>query len=437
MNEMQILKRLYNAFDPTRPLEANDPVYTDCREARGDVDILQGVGQPILWSDKPTCQLYAGHRGAGKSTELLKLRKHLQDNDYHVVYFAADEADIDPEDACYTDILLACTRHILEALKSKANPSPLLDWLAQRWQSLKALATTEIEFDNLELEAQIGQFAKLSANLRAVPDMRYKIRQQVDVHTVSLLEALNTFITEAKQSIDNNLVVIADNLDRIVPVFDTATKRSNHDEIFLDRSEQLRGLACHVIYTVPISMVYSGVGIHLRDRYGTVEVLPVVRVRERHNQALNPAGVSTLKESIKKRVVGVTPKFSQVFEDKDTLLYLCLMSGGHMRNLVLLIRAALNYAGRLPISPQAAHRAVAEMRKTYHDTIFEHQWALLAQVFQSKHMPNDEEHRKLLFNRCILEYREIDAEQTITPWHDIHPLIEDLEPFQRALKHAT
>ena len=62
---------------------------------------------------------------------------------------------------------------------------------------------------------------------------------------------------------------------------------------------------------------------------------------------------------------------------------------------------------------------------------------MLAKVFQSKSMPNDEEHRKLLFYRCILEYREIDAAQNLTSWHDIHPLIEALERFQQALTHAA
>ncbi|WP_353736013.1 MULTISPECIES: hypothetical protein [unclassified Okeania] len=45
-----------------------------------------------------TCQLYAGHRGAGKSTELLRLKQYLESQKIFVVYFAADEQDIDAED---------------------------------------------------------------------------------------------------------------------------------------------------------------------------------------------------------------------------------------------------------------------------------------------------------------------------------------------------
>jgi hypothetical protein len=37
-------KKLYTAFDPFRPLPANDPAWVDCASVRGDEDILYGLG---------------------------------------------------------------------------------------------------------------------------------------------------------------------------------------------------------------------------------------------------------------------------------------------------------------------------------------------------------------------------------------------------------
>ncbi len=125
-SDLEILKKLFNSFDPFRPLPAGDPKYVDCREVRGDGDILEELGREIIFSERLTCQLYSGHRGAGKSTDLLRLQQDLDSKGYFVIYFAADEEDIDPEDAQYTDILLACTRHLLDALKNNADPQPLL-----------------------------------------------------------------------------------------------------------------------------------------------------------------------------------------------------------------------------------------------------------------------------------------------------------------------
>ena len=282
-DDFEILQGIYNAFDSFRPLPAQDPVYVDCREVRGDGDILIELGNQVLLANRFTHQLYSGHRGAGKSTELLRLSQFLEQHGFRVVYFAADDEDIDAEDAQYTDILLACTRHLLQALKGPQE-NPVWRWVQSRMQALTELLQSEITLDNISIDAQITQFAKLTATLKASPDTRAKIRQIIEPHTVSLIEALNQFIAEAManlpQQSTQKLVVIADNLDRITPVIAGEGARSNHEQIFIDRNEQLKALNCHVIYTVPISLVYSGRATDLRDIYDTdPQVLPMIMVR--------------------------------------------------------------------------------------------------------------------------------------------------------------
>jgi hypothetical protein len=73
---MSVLADIYNAFDPS-PLPANSPLYVECKEVRGDTDILVELGRKIERSNLPTCQRYSGHRGCGKSTELLRLTDDL------------------------------------------------------------------------------------------------------------------------------------------------------------------------------------------------------------------------------------------------------------------------------------------------------------------------------------------------------------------------
>ena len=175
--DLQLLKGLYNAFDPFRPLEANDPAYVECEEVRGDENILIQLGQDIMLSNFYTYQLYTGHRGAGKSTELKRLEKDLKDNGYYVIYFAADEEDIEPEDASHTDILFACTRHILEDLKKAEvdlDAKPLVNWLKDRWENIKDLGSTDIKIEDFNIEVGIKQFAKVSAVLRASASARQK-----------------------------------------------------------------------------------------------------------------------------------------------------------------------------------------------------------------------------------------------------------------------
>ena len=445
--DLQLLKGLYNTFDPFRPLEANDPAYVECEEVRGNDNILIQLGNEIILSDSYTYQLYTGHRGAGKSTELLRLKKDLEDNQYFVVYFAADEEDIEPEDTTHTDILFACTRHLLEYLKDEADVKPLIIWLKKRWENIKDLGSTEIKFDNVNIGANIKQFAKISAILRASPSTRQKVRQEVENHTPSLIEILNCFIKQAEENISKNyngIVVIVDNLDRIAPVFDKEGKRSNHDQIFIDRSEQLRKLSCHMIYTVPISMVYSEKSTILEDRFGTIQALPMIMVKTPDEKEYK-LGLDKTKELIQKRIDKVNQKLIQnkiytvktqkslldIFENDKVLNRLCLMSGGHVRNLILLIKTAIQWTKKLPITDKEAERAIRDLRKTFRRGINDNQWEILANVYLTKNKLNDSEHKKLLFNRSILEYPPYQNGNT---WYDIHPLIFDIPEFQDALK---
>lgn len=440
MKNFAILKGIYNGFDPFRPLPAGDPAYVDCREVRGDGDILTELGTEILFCDRKTCQLYAGHRGAGKSTELLRFRKYLEEQNCFVVYFQADEEDIDPEDAQYTDILLACTRHLIEELK-ETDPKPLLNWLENRWQEMRDLALTQVSLEKLSFGAKIAQFANLTANLRAVPSERQKIRQLVNPHTTTLIAALNQFIENAKNKLPlgrEQLVVIADNLDRIVPVIQE-DGRTNHDHIFLDRCEQLKALSCNLVYTVPISMLYSHRASDLRDNYGDAQILPMIMVRMPDGVVLE-AGLAKLKEIIAKRVnpiVGDRNLETEIFDSKETLEQLCLMSGGHVRELCLLMRGAVKRTNSLPITAKAVQRSITEARDVYRRTVNQEQWSILAEVSLSKQLANDDRYRSLLFTRCLLEYVYFDEQGEMKRWCDVHPLIRGIKEFQYALEEKS
>ncbi|NEP17323.1 MAG: AAA family ATPase [Leptolyngbya sp. SIO4C1] len=244
-DDFQILRSIYNAFDPFRPLPAGDPAYVNCSNVRGEENILVDVGREILLNDRHTHQLYTGHRGAGKSTELLRLKADLEENGYRVVYFAAEEDDIDPEDAQYTDILLACTRNLLKDLRGES--SRIKEWLRSRKAELTDALQSEVNLDEIGAEVP---FSKLTATLKVSPTARAQIRKIVEPHTPSLLEALNNFITDAmaqaSQQGTGKLVLIVDSLDRIPPIIRGQSDRSNHEQIFIDRSEQLKMLDCHV-----------------------------------------------------------------------------------------------------------------------------------------------------------------------------------------------
>jgi hypothetical protein len=434
--DFQLIDNLYNAFNPSAPLQVGDATYVNCDEVRGDGDILMDLGNQIRRSQHKSCYLYSGHRGAGKSTELLRLQDHLTKQGCRVVYFAADEEDVNREDTEYTDILLACTRHLLKDLKT-ANPKPLLNWLKDRWGELQDLAQSPVTLDGLTVELALQQFTKLTANLRTEPTLRYQIRQKITRYTPNLIEALNQFIAESKKTLPSGtkLVLIVDSLDRLAPIYQE-NGRSNHEEIFLDRSEQLKALDCYLVYTAPISLIYSKWGTEVKENYGgEPQVLPMLMVRTREGEVYQP-GLAKMKEIVAKRVSLHAPKLNlerEVFDSPATLERLCLMSGGHMRELISLIQGAINKTGALPISSRALNRASSDSRLVYERAVEAHEWEMLANVFKKKDIENNNQYRSLLFNRCVLEYRYLDEQGGTQCWYNVHPLLHNSERFKEAV----
>ena len=206
----------------------------------------------------------------------------------------------------------------------------------------------------------------------------------------------------------------------------------------------MRGLKCHVIYTVPIAMVYSERCTQLLNNFNGTDVLPMIMVSDRHNHP-NEKGLEKFREIIAKRIAQVKLDSdanigenlaqnleTEVFDSPETLQTLCLMSGGHVRLLMQMVQKALDWTDDLPISQRSVRIAIEEAKDFYRNTIFEHQWSILRQVADSKSIPNvenDKEHPRLLASRCILEYRYYDENKRLHPWYDVHPLVKDLDQF--------
>jgi hypothetical protein len=118
-----------------------------------------------------------------------------------------------------------------------------------------------------------------------------------------------------------------------------------------------------------------------------------------------------------------------IFDLRTTLERLCLITGGHLREVMFLVQTSITEIDQLPINKKAVEKAIAISRNTYNNLVDAQDWDKLAEVSNSKKIVRDDQHHQLLFNRCILEYREVDDQKI---WHDVHPLIKEIDEFKEA-----
>ncbi len=447
-------KKFFKATDPSKTLLADSAedkkYYIDFSTVRGGKVVEDLKDNISLFSDgQPTCQLFTGHIGCGKSTEILQLKQQLEHEKFHVVYFESSQ-DMEMGDVDLSDILLAIARRVVESLEAVKVKTEAKGFRAMLNGAVKIL-NTEIE---LGVEADLpgigkveastnGEFSlslgigKLSAKTKDSPDMRSKLRGYMEPKTNGLLDLINNeilipAIADLKKLGKEGVVVIVDNLDRV----DDSPKpwgRPQTEYLFVDRAEQLRKLQCHVVYTMPLALRFS------RD-YGTLTarfmtdpiVLPMVPV-VRRDGSIHEEGLALLRQMILSRVLpDSTPTerlnaINEVFDSMGTLDRLCFASGGHVRNIMRLLNDALRKQRGLPVTLEVLEDTIRKRRNELVLSIDDQEWRLLRQVNSTKKVVGDTGYQTLIRSMYVYEYQDENGS-----WFEVNPVLVTAQEFNES-----
>ena len=441
--------RFFRACNPSKTLNLTSPAdkqyYIDFSAVRGS-DLVQELKRTITLSgQEPTCQLFTGHIGCGKSTELSRLQGDLEALGYHVVYFESTD-DLDMGDVDISDILLAIAKQVsksLEEAKLRLTPSRF----QQLIKSIADLLNSEVtglkikspEMGGLKVGGDLGLSAEdgtyslslgigeITTKAKDSKDVRALLRQHLEPRIKTILDIINGELIDAanQQLLDQGkagLVVIVDNLDRI----DNKPRvqdRRQPEYLFVDRGDQLKQLRCHVVYTIPLVLSFSNEKENLTNRFGaSPQVLPMVRTQNRDGSACEP-GLEALRQMILARAFPELPadqrlaELGQICDSTETLDRLCLASGGHVRNLLVLINNCLRKADP-PLTQALLHQVISLRLSDLTKAIEVEEWALLREVHRTKAVRGEGEYQALLRSLFVFEYR--DAGQT---WFDLNPVL--------------
>jgi hypothetical protein len=433
--------RFFDACDPSKTLAIANPedrqYYIDFASVRGG-KIIEALARTISLRsrlDQPTCQLFTGHIGCGKSTELRRLQADLEAQGFHVVYFESTQ-DLDMADVDISDILLAIIRQVTDSL-AEVGIQLRPRYFADRWQEMVDFLQTPLELSaeaNLPLPMKLG---KITAKTKASPSLRSRLRQYLEPRTSGILESLNEeILARANQALQRQgkkgLVVIVDNLDRVEDRRNDGG-RTQPEYLFVDRGEQLRRLNCHLVYTIPLTLMFSNDYQALTNRFGggvAPRVLPMVSVRSRDGKD-NQAGMALFRQLVLARAFPqIEPEarldlVTQVFDSPETLDRLCRMSGGHVRNLLGIIYTCLQEEDT-PLSRNTIERAIRNYRDRLVSAITDDEWELLADVVKQQNVSGEEGHDTLLRSLFVFEYQDEQGQ-----WFAVNPVLRETEKFQR------
>lgn len=435
MNASLDVARVYRACNPSQTLNINHPgerpYYIDLSPARGG-DIVRDLEASItLFSpDEPTCQLFAGHIGCGKSTELRRLQALLQQQGFAVLYFESSR-DLDMADLDVGDVLLAMARQVSDNFGNLAAVSPT-GTLFSIMQTANQLVATEIPA--LSPPEQRNSFAyqlqKLSATTHGRPDLRSQLRQYLEPRIQTFLDALNRelidpVVQRLRQDGKKGLAILVDNLDRI-EMTQKPWGRPQPEYLFVDRGDRLCKLNCHVVYTIPSSLLFSRDLSRLTLCFGVdPKVLPMVAVQQRDGSP-SLAGLAQLRQTILARAFPEKSARDRLsfegllFDSSETLDRLCYASGGHLRNLLRLFHRQIEKERQFPLSRASLDATICERREQLLRAITSEERQVLQSVFRHKAVSGDADYQVLIRSLLVFEYRD-----DLGSWFDVNPILKD------------
>ncbi|NEP45476.1 MAG: ATP-binding protein, partial [Okeania sp. SIO2H7] len=297
----------------------------------------------------------------------------------------------------------------------------------------KGTASTEKGFE-LSLPVGIG---KITAKAKDSQQTRSKLRQFLEPQTNQILKLIDEEIIQVAQEKlrergQKGLVVIVDNLDRISYQNTSYSNKPLPEYIFVEKGQQLSQIKCHLVYTVPMVLIYSNASSEMEQRLGggkQTQVLPMVPTKLRNGDDFSE-GMELLREMVLTRAFPELTSeeqkglITEVFDSVETLDRLCRISGGHVRNLLGMLYGCLQEEDP-PIAADTLESVIRGYRDSLLLKINDKEWELLFEVDKKQTLKSEDEYQALLPSLFVFEYHDKDG-----TWFGLNPLVFETDKYR-------
>lgn len=372
------LDRLYKERLRDRPLDPDSELDSELYEPMfaplGLDDPADRLRAEIRRAGDESMRLFSGFSGSGKTTQLYRLRRDLEARGYFVLYVDSGRYLNTAEPLEVSELLMVLAGSFGEALQDQLG----VDLASESyWDRVWSFLNSEVVVKDAGVKVEGSVFGFRSAAdikfaLKTPNSFRSELRKALMNRIKELKANVDAFfergVTQIKKKMgeDTQIVFLFDQLEQLRGTSDTGAAVINSVErIFGSYIELLEIPYVHMVYTVPPWLKFMLPGtvqiellstphlwLNKPDRPDCVEALDVFRhlVRRR------------LGEDGLRRLFGVGAAQTDAVDE------LIKKSGGHVRDLLLLLREAVlraDLSGTLPLPPEAIRKAINTVRQDF------------------------------------------------------------------------
>jgi hypothetical protein len=383
-----------------------NPFYV-CRPGNPIAELIDALAAPFY---RPPKFFFSGHRGCGKSTELLILlaNPEIQKKYWPINFSIRDEADI--VDLDFRDVLLALGSRMFRDYRKTGGPLP--DHLLKELNSWKGKVEKEIETILAgRMASEIGAgidafFANAAVKMKLEPATRVALRQVLETDIIGLIEVINNIAATIYANEKRIPLLLIDDMDKL--------ELSKARAIFHDRREIMMQPNCAIVYTVSSALFYSKEFDAIRDQ---AIFLPNINLHaHRQLEVQNKEGYDTLRQFVYLRM-------DSKLIDPAALENAISCGGGVFRETARIMRTAIGRARRRKaekVETVDVEWAATELRNEYRRILDKEDLKLLKKVHENNHLEYNDRLTPLMQLLALLEYRNGEN------WCDIHPVLRRL-----------
>lgn len=199
-------------------LEPDSPLYVPIWQTQPQKDpILQLAGR-IRFAESESVNILTGFRGNGKSTELRRLRKQLENQDCSVILIDMLKYLHMTKPLEISDFLLSLVAALAAAVSEKFGVNTIdKNALKRFWQFLNATGIV-LEGGNTAINA--GLSSSIGFKLHRDPDFKAQVQKKMRGHLDGLVQEVEAFVRQLVKSLqrgnaEHKVVLLVDSVEQL------------------------------------------------------------------------------------------------------------------------------------------------------------------------------------------------------------------------------
>jgi hypothetical protein len=411
-----------------------DDYYVVTKEGRGEDPTSKLIKRLRKLKGKNQKILFSGFKGSGKSTELLRLKREL-DDDFLIRIFSVIDR-LDSNNLTISEILITVMSDLFDFVNENYKQIKLSKKLIKNLENwANSIYKEEIKYKYYEgkmgagvnIKAGFGKilnvFAKMGLDFNAGRKFKEITKREVNQTLSELILNCDLLIFEIKNQLHKinkqNIIFIIEDLEKVA--------LGIAEEIFFNYPRQLTAVSSSFIYTFPISLLYDPNYNVILNEFDENLTLPMIKVHEKNGKNYAP-GLDAIIKIVYRRI-----DKNKNLISSNLLKEFMQLSGGCLRDLFRMLKLAAENAidrKKEKIERVDFDYSLNRLKNDYYNTIsYNKKTGLTAADYyqilvdccksQDKKPVDVNGLIDLKHNMCVLGYNG-------KAWFDVHPVVKEI-----------